>query len=384
MTHPLRAALVGCGSVAQRGVLPHLSCADAKARVQLVAVVDAVAERARLSAEKFSVPCWFTDIGDMLATVEVDMVLVITPIQYHFAHAMAAIAAGKHVYVQKSMTATLDEANRLLAARDAAGVKLVAAPGFELFPTTAQMRDVVRSGLIGKIGFGYTYAWGFGHEFERVRSGNDPLTNINPMWYYRKGAGPLPDVTIYSLQLATSILGPVVKVTALGNKLTPVRTWRDQTIEIEVEDNVVLLMEFASGAIVTGVGADTGHSKRNPWGGLGLYGTHGSLEITEVDGATGYPLKFNVFGGGGWGTHGKEVGDRIYEEALTAQKYLQGEHLEIEEGHLYVDIMELADAIVEDRPPRAGGEQARHVVEIIECAHKAIATGQTQHLTTRF
>jgi predicted dehydrogenase len=384
MTNSLTAALIGCGSVSQRGVLPHLSCADAKERVQLVAVVDAVAERAEQSAAKFGVPHWYSDMNEMLAKTDVDIVLVITPIQYHFENAMTAIAAGKHVYVQKSMTATLDEANKLLAARDAAGVKLVAAPGFDLFPTTPQMRDVVRSGLIGKIGFGYTYAWGFGHEFEGVRSGDSALTNINPMWYYRKGAGPLPDVTIYSLQLATSILGPVRKVTALGNKMTPTRTWRDQTIEIEVEDNVVLLMEFASGAIVTGVGADTGHSKRNPWGGLGLYGTHGSLEITDVDGATGYPLAFNVFGGGGWGTYGKAVGNRNYVEPLTAQKYMQGEHLELEEGHLYVDIMELADAIVEGRAPNAGGEQARHVVEIIECAHKAIAAGQTQVLTTTF
>lgn len=384
MSNSLKAALIGCGSVSQRGVLPHLACADAKERVQLVAVVDAVVERAEQSAQKFDAPHWFTSMDDMLAQTDVDMVLVITPIQHHFENAMAAIAAGKHVYVQKSMTATLDEANKLLAARDAAGVKLVAAPGFDLFPTTAQMREIVRSGLIGKIGFGYTYAWGFGHEFESVRSGDNALTNINPMWYYRKGAGPLPDVTIYSLQLATSVLGPVSKVTALGNKMTPVRTWRDQTIEIEVEDNVVLLMEFASGAIVTGVGADTGHSKRNPWGGLGLYGTHGSLEITDVDHATGYPLKFNVFGGGGWGTHGKDVGNRLFEEPLTAQKYMRDEHLDLEEGHLYVDIMELADAIREDRASNATGEQARHVVEIIECAHKAIATGQTQTLTTMF
>jgi predicted dehydrogenase len=171
----LKAALVGCGSVSQRGVLPHLSCADAKQRVNLVAVVDAVADRAQQSAEKFGVPHWFSS----------------------------------------------DEANHLLAARDKAGIKLVAAPGFDLFPTTLQMREVIQSGLIGKIGFGYTYAWGFGHEFEGVRSGDSALTNINPMWYYRKGAGPLPDVTIYSLQFATSILGPVVKVTALGNKMTP-------------------------------------------------------------------------------------------------------------------------------------------------------------------
>ncbi len=384
MSKTLKAGLVGCGSVSQRGVLPHLSCADAKERVELVAVTDAVGERAEASGKKFGVPAWFTDMREMLDKTDLDMVLVITPIQYHFDNAMTALAAGKHVYVQKSMTVTTDEADQLLVARDKAGVRLVAAPGYDLFPVTLQMRDIVQSGLIGRIGFGYTYAWGFGHEFEGVRTGNDALNNINPMWYYRKGAGPLPDVTIYSLQLATSVLGPVKRVTALGNKMMPERTWRDEKITIEVEDNAVLLMEFASGAIVTGVGSDSAGSRRNPWGTMGLYGTHGALELTDVDGATGYPLKFEVYGGGGWGTYGKEVGHRKYAEELTSQRYMKGEHLSLEEGHLYVDIMELADAIVEGRPARATGEQARHVVEIIECAHNAIATGQTQNLRTTF
>ena len=384
MKQPLRAALVGCGSISQRGVLPHLACSDAKSRVQVVAVVDVVADRARQTAEKFGVKAWFCTMEEMLANTDLDMVLVMTPIQFHFENALTAINAGKHVYVQKSMTATLDQSNKLLAARDKAGINLVAAPGFDLFPTTLRMREIVQSGLIGKIGFGYTYAWGFGHEFETVRNGTDALNNINPGWYYKMGAGPLPDVTIYSLQLATSILGCVTKVTALGNKITTARTWRDETFQIEVDDNVVLLMEFASGAIVTGVGADTAGSRRNMWGSIGLYGTHGSLEISDVDGATGYPLKFNVFGGGGWGTRGKDVGDRVYQEDLSAQKYLQGDHLTIEEGHLYVDIMELVDSIEEHRSPRATGEQARHVVEIIECAQNAIESGRTQILATVF
>ena len=44
--------------------------------------------------------------------------------------------------------------------------------------------------------------------------------------------------------------------------------------------------------------------------------------------------------------------------------------------------MELADAIREERPCRATGEQARHVVEIVEAARRAIATGETQTLRT--
>ena len=98
--------------------------------------------------------------------------------------------------------------------------------------------------------------------------------------------------------------------------------------------------------------------------------------MTDVDGGTGYPLAFEVRGGGGWGTFGQSVGHRTFAEPITAQPYLTGKHLELEEAHLYVDIMELADAILEDRAPRAGGEQARHIVEIIEKAQMSIQTGQ--------
>lgn len=374
MSNVLRAGLVGCGSLSQRGILPHLSQTDARQKVQLAAVCDAVAERARMSAERFDVPAYFTDIDAMLAGTELDMVLVVTPISLHFANAMAAIQAGKHVYVQKAMTTTLAEADQLLAARDRAGVKLAAAPGFELFPTTQAMREVVESGEVGRVAVAYTYTMGFGHEHEEIRGGSGPLAEIDPSWYYRPGAGPLPDVTVYSLQLVTSVLGPVRRVTAMANKVMPQRTWRDRTIEIEIEDNNLVMMEFASGALGVAVGSDCRGSPRIPWGGLGVYGTGGSLEVLDVNNNSGYPVSFEVRG----------RASRVHTAQLSDQQYLQGEHLEIDEPHVYADIMDLADAINENRPTRATGEQARHIVELIERAHAAARTGQTQELTSTF
>ncbi|NWG21192.1 MAG: Gfo/Idh/MocA family oxidoreductase [Chloroflexi bacterium] len=374
MSTILRAGLVGCGSLSQRGILPHLNEPDARERIHLAAVVDVVEERARLTALRYGVPAWFTDIDAMLAATDPDMVLVITPIAQHFEQAMKAIAAGKHVYVQKAMTVTLDEADALLAARDRAGVKLAAAPGYELFPATAQMREIVAGGALGAVGVAYTYTMGFGHEHEPIRAGEGALAAIDPGWYYRPGAGPLPDVSVYALQLATSVLGPVCRVTALANRLMPLRAWRDRQIHIEIEDNNLVLLEFACGTLATVIGADVRGGSRAPWGALDLYGTHGVLEVTDVDPASGYPLQFSV--------RGRE--HRDVSLTLAHQPYLRHEHLVIEEPHVYADIMDLADAIVADRPPRASGEQARHVVEIIEAARVAARTGQTQELRSTF
>jgi predicted dehydrogenase len=104
---------------------------------------------------------------------------------------------------------------------------------------------------------------------------------------------------------------------------------------------------------------------------MGLFGTHGSLEVTEVHNPSGYPVCF-------------EVNGRPRATELTAQPYFRGEHLDLEEPHLYADVMDLADAILEDRAPRATGEQARHVVEIIEKAQVAARTGQAQALESTF
>jgi predicted dehydrogenase len=383
MPPPLKAALVGCGSVAQRGILPHLSQADAREHVILEAVVDAVKARAAATASRFNVPRSFTTLEAMLAGAEVDLVLVATPIPAHFANALGAIQAGKHVYVQKTMTSTLAEANELLAARDRIGVKLAAAPGFELFPTTGRMRAIVDEGILGQVHIAYTYALGFGHEREPIRGGAGVLSEIDPSWYYRAGGGPLPDVGVYSLQLVTSVLGPVRRVTAFATSVSTEREWRGQMIPVTINDNNLVMLEFVSGALGVAAGSDCRGSARIPWGGLGLYGTRGALEVTEVDPASGYPTRFEVQGGA-WPPAGAGAGPRDYAYSLTASPYLRGEHLRLEEPHVYCDIMDLVEAIQQDRAPRASGEQARHIVEIVEKAYRAAETGQAQMLETTF
>jgi predicted dehydrogenase len=205
------------------------------------------------------------------------------------------------------------------------------------------------------------------------------LAEIDPSWYYQAGAGPLRNITVYPLQLLTSLLGPAHKVTALGNQIAPERVWRDITIPVEIDDNNALLVEFASGALALACGTDCHRGSIHPWGSFSLHGSAGSLEVTSMNLASGYPLRYEVHNGR-WPTVGAEP--REFSAEMTDQAYLQGQHATMEEPHIYADIMDLAHAILEDRPPRASGEQARHVVEIIEKAEIARQTGQTQILAT--
>ena len=193
----------------------------------------------------------------------------------------------------------------------------------------------------------------------------------------------MPDVGVYSLQLVTSVLGPVTRVTAFANRGSTERVWQGKTISVTINDNNLVMLEFASGALGVAPGSDCRGSDRIPWGGMGLYGTAGALEVTEVDMASGYPTRFEVQGGA-WPQAPAGAGPHEYAYALSASPYLRGEHLNIEEPHIYCDIMDLVEAIQQDRAPRASGEQARHIVDIIEKAYRAAETGQAQSLETTF
>jgi predicted dehydrogenase len=372
----LRAGLVGCGSLSQRGILPHLSEPDAREKVRLVALADAVPDRARAMAERFGVPASFGGVEEMLAGADLDVVLVATPVQYHFVNALAALQAGKHVYVQKSMTSTLAQADELLAARDRAGVKLSAAPGYELCTTTHAIRKVVDSGEIGHVYAAFTFTFGMMMGRDPRPGVDDPLAEIDPSWNFQPGGGgPMASITVYSMQLATSLLGSVRRVAALANQHVRERRWADKTIPVDIPDNTIVTMEFASGAIGTATASAGRGTKWTPWGGLSLHGRGGSLQVTDVHHASGYPMRFEV-----------QAGHETREEGFTLadQPYQCGNHLTIQEPHVYADIIDLVDAVLENRPVRAPGEQARHVVEVIEKAEEAARTDRAQELTSTF
>jgi predicted dehydrogenase len=110
------------------------------------------------------------------------------------------------------------------------------------------------------------------------------------------------------------------------------------------------------------------------------------------------------FGGSYFGTLGSIVGLRLNgepfdypgrEQAEQAPHgvgqgnqwllpHVVGPHREIEEAHVYEDVMQLVDWVREDRPSIVTAEHARHVIDIIESAYRSAETGAAQTLTTTF
>ncbi len=352
--------VVGAGSIGIRAALMHLSLEDVQDRVYLAAVCDPAPGRAQAAAERYGVRAAYESYEELLADPAVDAVTLCTPIGLHYEQGMRAIVAGKHVHFNKTMTITKAEADDLIAAAAQRGVHLVASPGMMLWPHNQRIRRLVLEGKLGTLVWAAAGSSGVAqyHLDEEVRQGDDPLSNIDPSWYFRRpGGGPQYDVTVYCLHNLTGILGPAQRVTAMSGLVIPEREFRGQKIVCDMDDSTLLLLDF---------------------GGAFFSFVYGTLTGKLTEG-----FQPSLFG-----TRGEVVGTRFGDMDLTQPHDLMphhvGEHRVMDERHVFEDIMQLVDWIREGKPSLASAEHARHVIEIIEAGYRAAETGQTQTLTTSF
>lgn len=382
MPRPIKTALIGCGSVSLIGILPQLVQSDARERIDLVAVCDVVAERAKATAAQFGVPDAYADPEDVFARSDVELVLIITPIPYHYPLTMRALAAGKHVYVQKTMATTFAEAQEMIAAARERGLTLVAAPGQMLAPAMQKMKALVDSGALGKVYWAWGSTGGWAHDFEPTRHGSDVMTAIDPSWYYKRGGGPQRDVTVYMLHSLTGVLGPAKTVTAMSGRAMPVREWQGKTIPVEVDDNTLLLLDWGGATFGMAGGHSCMTGRLIQWGSMGIYGSDGVIETLEIEPLSGHPTKLYLDSR----HHIPELADTV-DGVYTVPgwlPYVTPQHAAIPEPHVYADIIHCADCILEGTKPLASAEHAAHVVEIIEKGYIAAQTGQRQELVSTF
>jgi len=380
MARKVKVGLVGLGSVAQRGILPHTYQEDARQKIEPVALCDVVPGRAEAAARKWEWREAYTDYDEMLAKADIECVLIATPIPLHYRQVMAALNAGKHVYVQKSMTTTLAEADEVVKTARAKGLKLCASPGEMLRPPWPQIKEqVVQKGLLGRIYWAIAGMQSAGHEYETFRQEDDVLSNVDPTWYYKPGGGPVYDMTVYCLHELTGILGPVKRVSAMSGIGLPVREWKGKRIEVEMDDNTLILLDFGDSTFGFAYGANCrgGGLPR-----LAIFGSDGTGGVAAWRGrraATG--AEGGRPGSGGRGTRRHVPGGEL-ELELPEMPYRVGPHREIGEAHGYADIMHLIDCILEGKDPIPSGEHARHVIGIIEKAYQSAREGRTIELTT--
>lgn len=358
---PLGLGVSGAGAIAIQAVFMHMIEPDYQDKVVMTAVCDPVPGRAKAAAEKYNIPKYYESYEDMVADPNVDIITLCSPIGVHYAQGMAAVRAGKSVHFNKTMALTTAESTDLIDTAAAKGAKLVASPGQMLFPSVRAIRKSVLRGDIGMPTWTIGGSEGvlFYHVEEPIRDTGGSQPNIIPEWYYKKPAGgPEWDCTVYNIHSMTGILGPVKRVTAFSGQMMPTFEFKGKTIQSEVDDSTIILLDF----------------------GGSLFGVmYSSLK----GGLTGL-MSPDIFGTEGSIREGKLNGEPLYTGPVMALPGLNEKHQKISQCHVFADILQLVDWVAEGKPSVASAEHARHVIEIFEKGYESAATGRAIDLTTTF
>ena len=142
-----RFAVVGTGAISQVVHVPMLSERD---DVDLVAVADADRHKAETIAERFGVP-EVLRFEEILERPEVDAVVVCTPNHLHEEMAVAALRAGKHVFVERPLAVSSEGVQRILDEAGATGKLVAVAVPHRYRPGVGAMRAFVAGGELGRI-----------------------------------------------------------------------------------------------------------------------------------------------------------------------------------------------------------------------------------------
>lgn len=221
--------------------------ADAGAALRKTVVVEATEERARDAAARLGWDEWSTDWRDVVARDDIDIVDIVTPPGAHAEVALAALAAGKHVFVEKPVSNNLADAEAMAAA--AADADLVTQVGFNYryTPAVTFIRRMLDDGTLGSpLQFRAHYMQD-GAILGRVLSGWRAMKSAG-------GSGVVGDIGSHVIDLARYLVGDITAVNAIVRAKDPAdgATWLsdDQRREGDRLDDAALWMaEFANGAI---------------------------------------------------------------------------------------------------------------------------------------
>ncbi|HEX2513549.1 MAG TPA: Gfo/Idh/MocA family oxidoreductase [Chloroflexota bacterium] len=357
----VRIGLAGCGSIAQGMHLPGIAQMREMGKAALVAVADVLPERAQAVATRFGAPAAYGTLEALLGRDDVDLVVNTTPIPEHFAVSLAALEAGKHVYTQKPMATSVDEATALLDAAARRGRLLACAPEHPVRPVIQTIRRLAEEGAIGV------------PTFARVQASHDGPEKHNvprdSTWYYKPGSDPILDLGVHGLSQITSILGPVRRLACLSGRTQPERTitagpYAGTRIEVEIDDASLLLLDFGRATFAFLDATYCVEASRGPR--LELHGSAGTLSLVSPPAGSGAGagplLQLFETSRGGW----REV------DVPPAPPCRD------------LGVLHAVDCLREGTPLTLTAEQGRHLVEVMTRAPEAARAGRTLDLRTTF
>jgi len=305
--------------------------------LEVLVVADLDLERARTQAEKYGVPHALS-VDDLLAHPDIEIVLNLTVPAAHGPVALRALEVGKHVYNEKPLATSLEEAQVMLELARRQNLRVGCAPDTFLGAGFQTARELLEGGLIGQAVQAHALMSSVGPE------GWHP----DPHFFFQPGAGPLFDMGPYYLTALVSLFGSVSSVFAVTGTTHLERTVGSgpkagQRIPVNTPTHVSGILSFESGVSANLTMSFDAVAGRAP--NLEVYGTAGSLTLPDPN-TFGGPLETH-------NVHGEK-------RELPLEKPFA-------DNSRGLGLADMARAISEGRPHLASGELAYHVLETMFC-----------------
>ncbi|KXF50644.1 oxidoreductase [Rhodococcus sp. SC4] len=354
-TARLKVGIVGCGKIA----INHAKALHAMPEVELVACSDTSKERADSFAAAHGIAHAYDDLEALLGS-GLDAVTICTPHPTHEAIVIAAAEHGLHVLCEKPIAITLDEADRMVEATAAAGVKFGVLFQRRFWPAAQRIRTAIDAGDLGGAPIVATCTVRLGRDLEYYTS--DP-------WRGRwdtDGGGVLMTQAIHYIDMLQWFMGDAVEVTGHVDTLV-------HGDYIEVEDTVAATVKFSSGGLAT-ITAGTTFAP-----GLGtqiVVGGRNGHTVSLTEFPEGTPAVNDI-----WTVAGEEEYRQMHSTAIESDPPLSKIHVGLVPFH-QMQIEDFVHAIVEDRAPAVSGRDARRALEIVLAIYESSRTGQPVTLTS--
>ena len=308
----------------------------------------------------------YGSVEALLADDEVDVVLDLTPPAAHEDVNLAAIAAGKHVYSEKPLAATLEGAARVGAAAKSRGRVLGCAPEVFLGSAGQTARAAIDRGEIGDI---------IGAAAFVIHSRLEEW-HPDPRAFFAKGAGPALDVGPYPISALINVLGPATHVASMSRIGTPTRRVTSpgrvvDEVPVTVPTHVVGAVGFESGALASvmlsfDVWPD--HQRRGTLPPLEIYGSLGMLSMANPDTTDG-DVRIRLHGDGDW---------RVLRPVVPEV----GPSGRVVGGFRGLGLADLAGAL-RGEPHRTHWSLAYHVLEILTALEQGGPAGAVRDIRSR-